>query len=888
MSALFKTGDTILFRPIETWTEGNKKQARVDYHGVTYHTMGLPVGPGKYSPFPARDSVFLHRTIERAATERTNVFFGVAPRFARGNEATNTSYDLAWQIRTVRCLWSDVDDCLPDDAVKRCAAVGLPDPSIIVASGHGSHVYWLLDSPVVVSEDPPPPVHAEFVDQGGEKKKRRRLYTIGEKNERCYLDVPTHREKLLDKAQEIQDTMAGIAAAIGGDHTTDLSRILRVPGTLNRKNERNGKTPVPCNLVVCEPDRRYPLSCFRRFLESSPQKLDRERIEKIPLPKPKGKSLGARGQSRLDSLIADCVSADQGTRSESDFALCCWAVEHGQPSGEVWNRVLNVGKFAEGKKGYFDRTWDAACSHTREQIYAKARGKADKKAATKVQQEHQEGKDGLDHAVIKDSEEGVFEATDDPHRLARLNLERYATRTDGRTLRYWRSEWYVWKRGRYQKITTDEFRAKLSFSIREEFKRIAAENSGGGGSGTRDNEDLPVQKVTASLVGNVMLATSGMPAVCVSSHVEMGTWLPEKRRRSWMAMANGIIDVDAIIAERDDYLYPHSPEWFSTVRLPYAFDIDGKCPRFDKFLEHNLELDPERIKILQEWAGYLLLPDTGEQRFMLLEGEGANGKSVFVAALTAMLGADNVSNVPLEKFGDRFSLSTTIGKLLNAAADCGEIDKSAEGDLKSFVSGDRMMFDRKGLPAVECAPTARLMIACNNHPRVSDRSQGVWRRMLLIPWLVQIDKEMRVRGMDKVEWWQDSGELPGILNWAIVGLSRLRSQRDFTESAVMQEAIQDYREEMNPAKVFLQEHCEAHADTSIRSSVLYRFYRKWTEDNGYHPLSNRVFGREVKRAFPQCSRKQRNDGGSKIWVIHGMKFSQDEICGEKTEEYRLF
>ena len=893
LTALFAPGDIIAFRPIETYLDetGKKAPGRVDYDGVTYHTIGLGVGrngtPGKcvYVPFPARTESMLARAIERSYVERTNIFMGTSPRFAAGDRYA--SYDLKWQIRTIRSLWADVDDTGDVSTVlARCAAGGVPPPSIVVHSGHGVHLYWLLSEPVVINDAPdPPPVFAEFVDQGEGKKKRRRLWIAGEKpGERLYIDVPTHEPRLSPKAQSVEDTLVGIAAVIGGDKTTDLCRILRVPGTLNRKNERNGKPPVPCSLAIFEPGRRYQFSEFARFEQTSPKRIDRQKIACVPLPKRGKGRIGNNSVRKLDSLITDCVAADDGTRSEVDFHLCCWAVEQGYPADEIWQRVGQLGKFAENGRRYFDLTWDAACEKTRQKLYDEARAKLTHKAVEKEKTEHQEGKDGQDHPIDAKHDE-ITEADDDPHRLARVNLARYAARSEGRRLRYWRSEWYVWKRNRYKKIPTDEFRAKLTQSIREEFERVSCEKGPG-----EDGNPVPIQKVTTSLTLAVLQATSGLPEVCLSSDIEPGTWLSDRQQRNWLSMTNGIIDIDAILANRDtkDCTRPNSADWFSTVSLPYAFDPAAKCPKFDAFLEHNLEMDPERIKILQEWAGYLLLPDTGEQAFMILEGEGKNGKSVYIAALTAMLGTDNVSNVPLEKFGDRFSLTTTLGRLMNAAGDCGEIDKASEGDLKSFVSGDRMMFDRKGLSPIECAPTARLMLACNNRPRFSDKTDGIWRRMQLVPWRVQINKTKRVRGMDKVGWWQRSGELPGILNWALEGLARLRAQNGFTESAMMQQAIRDYQEEMNPTKVFLTEFCEVSQDACIRSSVLYRLYRKWIETSGHKPLSDKFFGREVKRVFPTAEKRQKQDGGCKIWVNYGLKFSQDEICGEKVEDFRLF
>lgn len=488
----------------------------------------------------------------------------------------------------------------------------------------------------------------------------------------------------------------------------------------------------------------------------------------------------------------------------------------------------------------------------------------------------------------------VLEADDDPHRLARLNLRRYAELTGGRTIKYWRSEWYVWKGNRYRKIQEDEFRAKVSFAIKEEFNRLNLEaqerfRKGQEAGLIAPEEDPPkARKVTPSLVSSVLQATASL--VAVSGDIEVGTWLPTRERKNWLSFRNGILDIDALLADRemDECFRPNTPEWFSTISIPYDFDPQARCPFFEDVLDYNLDMDPEKVKILQEWAGYILTPDTGEQKFLILEGEGSNGKSAYVAAITAMVGEDNVSTVPLEVFGERFARAETLGKLLNAAADCGELDRVAEGYLKPFTSGDRMFFDRKGVPGLNCRPTARLMVAVNTRPRLSDRSRGIWRRMKLIKFDVEITKEKRIKGLDKVEYWQASQELPGILNWALRGLARLRAQNGFTESESEKEEIEDYKKEVNPARAFLSENVEESQSGKIASRLLYGWYRKWATEHGYHPMSERSFGKEVKRKFPKTERERAGTRESRFWEYRGIQFSQDEIDGENIYEARLF
>jgi P4 family phage/plasmid primase-like protien len=467
--------------------------------------------------------------------------------------------------------------------------------------------------------------------------------------------------------------------------------------------------------------------------------------------------------------------------------------------------------------------------------------------------------------LLEHHEIAAIESEDDPHRLARENLRRYASRFDGATIRNWRDEWYVWKKNRYRKIPPGELEAKICLSVKQQFDQLnIAEQA------NPDAERVKAtRKVTQALTRNVMAATRSM--VVLPSHIELGTWIDAttgaREPRPLIALQNGILDLEQLLGGIDDPLVEHSPQWFSTTCLPYAFNPDATCPRWDEFLLRNLEGDQDRIRLLQEWAGYLLLADTGQQKFLVLEGEGANGKSVYMAAIEAMLGSDNCSHVPLEVFGDRFSRTQSLGKLCNIASDVGELDRPAEGHLKSFTSGEKMFFDRKGIAGIDAYPTARLMLACNNRPRFSDKSEGVWRRMILVPFRVQIPRHERIQNMDKPWWWERSGELPGVLLWAIRGLYRLRQQGEFTEPQICREALADYRTENNPAKQFFDEKTEpAEKNVSVQCAELYDRYKRWCADNGFRPLSSRVFGREIYRHYPGISRKQ----SGRVWHYFGI------------------
>lgn len=363
-AALFTPGDRVLIRPLETWADAEGKKTRIDFEGITYLLVGARDAAGQWQPDHARLEASLRRVFERAAVQKTNVCFGVCPRL--GGHA---QFDKAWQVRTVRALWLDLDDCSPDEAAKRVAEKGFPRPSIVVGSGHGTHLYWVLSAPELIDDaPPPPPVHSERQEDG--EKKRRRQYILNGASEKLYLDVRLNVPALSPKAQRIQDILSGMASMVGGDHTQDLARSLRLPGTLNQKDARGGKPPAPCVLVDSNAA-RYKLADFERFLENSPARIKRAKIAQVPLPEPR--RTGVKTWDRFNELLALCATAEVGGRSEADFALCCFAVERGLSQSDVWQRAVSVGKFAEkGGEGYFRRTWDASQQHTRERIYERA------------------------------------------------------------------------------------------------------------------------------------------------------------------------------------------------------------------------------------------------------------------------------------------------------------------------------------------------------------------------------------------------------------------------------------------------------------------------------------------------------------------------------------
>ena len=144
-----------------------------------------------------------------------------------------------------------------------------------------------------------------------------------------------------------------------------------------------------------------------------------------------------------------------------------------------------------------------------------------------------------------------------------------------------------------------------------------------------------------------------------------------------------------------------------------------------------------------------------------------------------------------------------------------------------------------------------------------------------MPMTVRIPPGERRAGMDKEAYWVRSGELPGVLNWALEGLRRLRAGGwRFTQPAACTAALEEHRRESDPARTFLLDHYEAAAGAGpIVAEELYLAYALWCDRNGHrNPLAHISFGKQIRRLFPGAeSRVVYQEGGGRRRCWSGLR-----------------
>ena len=353
--------------------------------------------------------------------------------------------------------------------------------------------------------------------------------------------------------------------------------------------------------------------------------------------------------------------------------------------------------------------------------------------------------------------------------------------------------------------------------------------------------------------------------------------------KSLIAYPGGILDTDALIAEQSDCTLPSSPNYFCLSALDYPYDPSAESPRFEQFLAQITGGDAEVQKLLQEWFGYCLVPDVGFHKFLVMIGDGANGKSVLAQVLRGVVGGDNCTSLSMSQLCSTFGRAGLIGKLVNISDELSETEKANEELLKTIAAGQPVAIDRKYKSMIDGALPTRLVFTTNTLPHFRDRTDGIWRRMIVVPFRVQIEQGDQVRDLaDKL-----LTERAGILNWALRGLKRLRQQGAFTSPPVTEQAREVHRLECNPIKEFLDEAVVGSVTDSriprVSNVRLIERYKEWAVANGRNEkFGGPAIGKELRKKYPAVTLTQvRLNGGVRARCYVGIGFV-DEV--ERIEE----
>ncbi len=305
-------------------------------------------------------------------------------------------------------------------------------------------------------------------------------------------------------------------------------------------------------------------------------------------------------------------------------------------------------------------------------------------------------------------------------------------------------------------------------------------------------------------------------------------------------------------------LSQHCREDYRTTLIPVPYDPEARAPRFEQFLHEIFDAKPDkdqRIRVIKQALGYTLVPSCHLERFIMLIGAGANGKSVLLSVLAAMVGREQVCAVQPSQFENRFQRAHLEGKLANIVTEIAEGAEINDAQLKGLVSGELTTAEHKFQPPFDFRPIATHWFGTNHLPHTRDFSDALFRRAILIEFPRVFQEHERDPSLTR----KLLLELPGILNIALEGIADLIESKQFGVPVSSRELAHDWRLTADQVQQFVEDCCECIPAAQIEVSLIYKKFKAWAQDSGIdRPLTKKSFSSRLARLGFHLSRTNKH------------------------------
>jgi len=426
--------------------------------------------------------------------------------------------------------------------------------------------------------------------------------------------------------------------------------------------------------------------------------------------------------------------------------------------------------------------------------------------------------------------------------------------------------WHEWKEDRWVKNESGVFRvaAKIGRVVLSEAQSIE-DSIEAKGLNLRAASELPDLKDLASSVNKLRKHA----AYCESKRSVDNTLSTAKNYL--MAEANQISPYalpckNGLVCLTTGSISPHKREDFNIECLSLSYDVNAVAPRWESFIAETFSNDKSLIEYVHRLLGYCISGSVEEHVAIIGYGAGRNGKSTLIEVLNYVLDAFSKSapsglltntgrdNHPTEIAflqGARFiSVSETgRGKSLN------------EERLKWMTGGDTLTARLMHGNNFNFTPTHKFFIVTNHKPKIEGHDEGIWRRIHLLPFNNNVDKDkLDTELMTKLR-----NEAEGILSWLIRGAIKWRSNGLQAPDKV-KSATQKYRSEMDVVEGFLAECFEKNSTAKVGLTELREAYTSWSIENEQQQMTARRLNSSLEsKGF--CRSKS---GSFRYWK--GLKF----------------
>lgn len=331
----------------------------------------------------------------------------------------------------------------------------------------------------------------------------------------------------------------------------------------------------------------------------------------------------------------------------------------------------------------------------------------------------------------------------------------------------------------------------------------------------------------------------------------------------FMAFSNGLLDLQT------HEMRPYDKTLFITSRVPHPYIPEAHpCSIVDETFLQWACGDAGLVQLMYEWIGYQLVKAVPLHKFMILTGDGCNGKSVYCSVLKHIVGPDGYSSMRISELEGRFNKAGHLGKLANIADENEGNFMGESPTLKTITGGgNSISAEFKGQDTFVYEPYSKQTFSFNNPPTFRDPSGALKRRMLIMPFRGDFRGKEDMLLTRKLTTPEATAY---IISKAVPMALAAIARGYFHTPECVQVEIEKQDRMNNPEISFIEEMLqldELYFTDGKACGDIYNEYKEWAQEGDCPVLGKKLFSSRIQKHLGLVAKRKSIHGGrSSCWI----------------------
>lgn len=379
------------------------------------------------------------------------------------------------------------------------------------------------------------------------------------------------------------------------------------------------------------------------------------------------------------------------------------------------------------------------------------------------------------------------------------------------------------------------------------------------------SDDIDVLNLVEEQTGRDIISPKNRVEILNSLKQEGRKNIPKDFKPNWIQFKDKIYDIET------GESFEASPEYFATNPIDWEVSHDPSTPNMDRIFKEWVGGD--YVETLYQIIAYSMLSDYPIHRLFCLIGSGLNGKSCFLKLLKKFIGHENTASTELDRLmSSRFEVTRLHKKLLCLMGETNFTEMKQTAMIKSLTGQDEIPFEYKNRTPFSGENYAKLIIATNNLPSTTDKTEGWYRRWMIIDFPNKFNEKKDILLDIPLE------EYNNLATRCLLCLKNLLQAREFAKEGTIEERMKRYEDRSDPIGKFIAEFTTEDYNSYIFKFDFEKRLNQWCEENRFRKIAESTIGRKMKQKGIEVGRREadwlKEGVGNRLRCWEGVKWKE--------------